>query len=94
MELIFEWDEYKANENLKNHRVSFEEAKTIFNDPFLWTFPDPDHSDREQRYLSIGRSARGRVLMVCHTEREGNIRLINGRKATGRERRAYEQGED
>ena len=87
----FEWDESKARINLRKHKVGFEEAKTVFNDPFLITFPDPEHSDDEERYLSIGRSARGGVLVVVHTERNENIRLISSRKATPRERRFYEQ---
>jgi uncharacterized DUF497 family protein len=92
MELTFEWDDEKAKGNLKKHRVSFEEAKTVYNDPFLWTFPDPDHSEGEQRWVSVGYSSRGRLLVIIHTEREGNIRLISCRKATTRERRAYEEG--
>lgn len=93
MELHFEWDETKAQENLRKHKVSFEEGKTVFGDPFLWTFPDPDHSDDEERYLSIGYSAKGRVLVVSHTERGGNIRIISCRKATATERRAYEESD-
>jgi uncharacterized DUF497 family protein len=78
MELSFDWDEVKANTNLKQHRVSFEEAKTIFNDPLLLTFSDFEHSNGEQRQLSIGQSARGWVLIVVHTDRGKNIRLISG----------------
>jgi uncharacterized protein len=89
----FEWDESKARINLKKHRISFEEAKTVFNDPFLITFPDPEHSEDEERYLSIGLSVRERVLVVVHLERHENIRLISGRKATPRERRFYEQND-
>jgi len=92
MELTFEWDEEKAKETLKKHNVSFEEAKTVFNDPFLWTFPDPEHSDIEERYINIGYSSRGQVLVVAHTERGGSIRIISCRKATASERRAYEEG--
>jgi hypothetical protein len=92
MELIFEWDEAKAQENLRKHRVKFEEGKTIFNDPLLWTFPDPEHSDVEQRYLSIGYSVSARVLVVSHTERGRATRIISCRKATAIERRAYEEG--
>jgi uncharacterized DUF497 family protein len=92
MKLTFEWDEEKATESLKKHKVGFEEAKTVYNDPFLWTFPDPEHSDAEQRYINVGYSSRGRVLVVIHTEREGNIRIISCRKATASERRAYEEG--
>ncbi|MCL4709229.1 BrnT family toxin [bacterium] len=91
MELTFEWDEVKARANLRKHRVSFEEAKTIFGDPFLMTFPDPDHSIDEARYLNIGRSAKGRLLIVIHTEREPNIRLISGRKAKPGERKFYDE---
>jgi hypothetical protein len=99
VELIFEWDENKARENLRKHKVSFEEAKTIFNDPVLITFPDEYHSDDEERYVSIGLSAKRTVLLAVHTERVQNgdtliIRLINCRKATARERRIYEEGEN
>lgn len=91
MELTFEWDEKKAKENLAKHGVRFEEGKTIFNDPFLWTFPDPEHSTVEQRYLNIGYSSKRRILLVCHTERSANIRIISCRKATASERKAYEE---
>jgi len=91
VELTFEWDEEKAKANLRKHRVSFEEAKTIFNDPFLLTFPDPEHSISEQRYLNIGLSSKGRVLVLIHTERGETIRIISCRKATLSERRAYEE---
>jgi uncharacterized DUF497 family protein len=92
MELTFEWDEEKAQENFNKHKVRFEEGKTVFNDPFLWTFPDLEHSDIEQRYLDIGYSSEGRILVVSHTERGGNTRIISCRKATATERRAYEEG--
>jgi uncharacterized DUF497 family protein len=91
MRLIFEWDEVKAKANLRKHRVSFEEGKTIFNDPFLFTFPNDKHSAREERYINIGLSANGRVLILTHTERQGKIRIISCRKATPRERRFYEE---
>ena len=92
MELNFEWDEDKAEANWHKHKVRFEEGKTIFNDPFLWTFPDPEHSDGEQRYLDIGYSSKGHILVVSHTERGRNFRIISCRKATATERRAYEEG--
>jgi hypothetical protein len=92
MSLNFEWDDEKAKKNLRNHQVSFEEAKSAFNDPFLITFPDPKHSIGEQRFLNIGLSARGRVLIVVHAERGENIRIISCRKATTSERRDYEEG--
>ena len=92
MRLIFEWDEDKAKANLKKHKVSFEEGKTIFNDPFLFTFRDDRHSTKEERYINIGLSANGRVLILTHTERQGKIRIISCRKATLRERSFYEEG--
>ena len=92
MELLFEWDENKARENLKKHKVSFEEAKTVFNDPFLLTYPDLDNSETEERYVNIGVSAKDRILVLIHTERQGKIRIISCRKATVRERRDYEEG--
>jgi len=92
MKLTFEWDEVKAKANFKKHKVSFEEGKTIFNDPFLFTFPDSEHSENEKRYINIGISATGRVLILTHTERQDKIRIISCRKATTRERRFYEEG--
>ena len=92
MELAFEWDEAKARENLKKHKVGFDEGKTIFNDPFLLTFPDIDTSDAEERYVNIGLSTRDRVLVLIHTEKQGRIRIISCRKASARERRHYEEG--
>jgi uncharacterized DUF497 family protein len=91
MKLIFEWDELKAKANFKKHAVHFEEGKTVFNDPFLFTFPDVAHSSGEERYIDIGFSANGRVLVLTHTERQGKIRIINCRKATPRERSFYEE---
>ena len=90
MNLIFEWDEAKAKENLTKHKVSFDEGKTVFGDPFMSTFADIDHSDKEERYISIGLSAKSRVLVLHHTDREGRIRIFSCRKATARERRYYE----
>ncbi len=92
MSLTFEWDEEKARENLRKHHGTLEEAKSVYDDPLLWSFPDPDHSEREERFVNIGCSARGRVLVVIHTERNGRLRLISCRKATRSERRAYEEG--
>ena len=87
----FEWDDEKAIGNLKKHAVSFEEGTTIFNDPLIATIPDPDHSIEEERYISIGISVQGQLLVVVHTEREERIRLISCRKATGAERKTYEK---
>jgi uncharacterized DUF497 family protein len=91
MDVTFEWDEDKARENLKKHRVNFDEAKTIFLDPFSLTIPDPDHSMTEQCFVDIGTSVNGRLLITVYTERGTNIRLISCRKATPSERRKYEQ---
>jgi uncharacterized DUF497 family protein len=94
MELIFEWDASKAQINEKKHRTSFEEAKTVFNDPFLLTYPDELHSESEERYISIGRSRQQRLLVVVHTEQEiGDtivVRIISSRTATATERKTYE----
>ena len=98
MKLIFEWDENKARSNLKKHKVSFDEAKTLFSDPFLITFPDEYHSDSEERLISTGCSARGRILLVVHSERREAdnviLRIISCRKATPQERRTYEEDEE
>ena len=92
MSLTFEWDKVKAKENLMTHKVSFDEGKTIFNDPFLLTYPDIDSSETEERYVNIGVSTKGLILVLIHTERQGKIRIISCRKATARERRDYEEG--
>jgi uncharacterized DUF497 family protein len=92
MPSTFEWDEDKAQENLKKHRVSFEEAATILGDPLTVTILDPSHSGAEERYVDIGASSKGRILVVVYTERGNHIRIISCRKATPTERRKYEQG--
>jgi uncharacterized DUF497 family protein len=76
MGLTFEWDEAKAEADFGKHKVSFEEAKTVFDDPFLMTFPDPEHSNGEQRYLDIGSSSKRRILVVIHTEREAILTTV------------------
>ncbi|MBD2341189.1 BrnT family toxin [Calothrix sp. FACHB-156] len=91
MDLGFEWDEEKAKENLRKHGISFEEAKTVFNDPFAITINDPKHSIDEERYINIGLSARGKLLVVVYTERQLNIRIISCRQATKSEQKVYEQ---
>ena len=88
----FEWDEKKAANNLADHGVSFEEAKTVFDDPLYVDFYDPDHSFGEHRFIIMGESRQGRLLMVSYTERGDNIRLISVRELTPAERRQYEQG--
>ncbi len=94
MKLSFEWDEEKAKANLKKHKVSFEEATTVLIDSFSITISDPDHSVDEQRYIDIGISDKGRLLVVIYTERGSNIRIISCRKATPSERKLYEEGSD
>ena len=89
MYLVFEWDEEKAKRNETNHGVTFEEAKTIFNDPFALTVSDPDHSHEEERWLDVGLSAEGRLLVVWYTERSERIRIIGSRTATKVEERVY-----
>lgn len=86
----FEWDDDKAKSNLKKHGVSFEEAATIFNDPKIGTISDPDHSEDEERFISLGMSFIQRLLSVIHTERSERTRLISARKATKTERKNYE----
>ena len=90
--MIVEWDNRKAEANLRKHGVSFAEAVTALEDPLAITYRDPDHSDEEFRFLTFGLSSAGRILVVAHTEREEAIRLISARPATRRERRAYEEG--
>ena len=91
MALVFEWDEKKAKENLRKHGVSFDEARSVFADAHSWTIADPDHSLDEARFLTIGLSAEGRTLVVGHTDRGQNLRLITARLATRQERRNYEE---
>jgi len=88
----FKWDKNKAATNKKKHDVSFSEATTVFGDPLELTVEDPVHSSGEYRFLSIGRSSAGNILVVSYTEREQNlIRIISARKATKRELKDYEQ---
>ena len=87
----FEWNDDKAASNLSKHGVSLEEAKTVFDDPLYVDFYDPDHSENENRYLIVGESDRGRLLIVSYTERGNTIRLISAREVTRNERKAYEE---
>ena len=86
----FEWDPAKDATNIKKHRVGFREAVTALADPLSTTFPDEPHSSEEARFVTIGASARGRLLVVAHTERGDCIRIISARRATRRERGFYE----
>jgi uncharacterized DUF497 family protein len=91
MPLTFEWDGKKAASNAKKHGVSFEEASTIFRDERSLTIDDPVHSTSENRFVTIGRSHDGRLLVVVHTARRDNNRIISARPASRRERRQYEE---
>ena len=92
MALRFEWDGRKAASNLKKHGVSFGEAATAFADPLSLTVGDPDHSDQEDRFVLLGLSFRGRLVVVAHSEHGEAIRVISARLATVRERMSYEEG--
>ncbi len=91
MALEFEWNPVKADLNLKNHEVSFDEATTVFRDTFSITITDPDHSDSEDRFIDIGMSHRGQLLVVSYTERKDKIRIISARLPTRSERKSYEE---
>ena len=93
MELTFEWDEEKDLSNQRKHGVSFDEAKTVFGDPRSLTIHDEQHSKDEDRYIDMGMTSRGRVIVVSYTERGPNIRIISCRKATKAERKTYEQAD-
>jgi uncharacterized DUF497 family protein len=88
----FEWDPEKAAANLSKHGVSFDEAKSVFNDLFCVELFDPDHSDDENRFLIVGESKEQRRLIVSYTERDNSIRIISARLITPKERRDYEYG--
>ena len=88
----FEWNPDKAVINLRKHNISFQEATTVFDDSLSVTFPDPDHSIGESRYVIIGMSVLGQLLVVSHTDRESRTRIISARRATRQERRFYEEG--
>ena len=88
----FEWDEEKATVNFKKHAVSFEEAKTVWDDYFYIDLFDGEHSIEENRFLIIGESKEERLLIVSYTERENRVRIISARELTPKERKDYEQG--
>jgi uncharacterized protein len=89
--LTFEWDSRKARSNFSKHGVSFETASTVFGDHVSLTIPDPDHSITERRYITIGRAFNGKLIVVVHTERRDNIRIISARRASRRERNFFEE---
>jgi hypothetical protein len=88
----FEWDDAKADENWSKHGVTFAEAESVFADPLALTGYDPDHSVAEDRFLTMGLSAAGRLLIVSHTDCEDVVRVITAREVTRRERKDYEDG--
>jgi uncharacterized DUF497 family protein len=88
----FEWDDAKSEANERKHGVSFTEAMTVFGDPLALTGYDPRHSDDEDRFITMGTSEGGRLLIVSHTDRGDIVRLISAREASRREWRDYEDG--
>lgn len=92
MPLTFEWDPPKARSNFAKHGVGFEEASTIFGDPLSLTIADPEHSQTEERYVTMGTAFTGKLLVVVHTDRGDHIRIISARRASRRERKCYEKG--
>ncbi len=89
--MVYEWDAGKAAANLKKHRVAFDEAATVFLDSLAMTYPDPDHSEGERRFITIGESARGRVILIAHLDRGDHIRIISARRAMRREAHEYKE---
>jgi uncharacterized DUF497 family protein len=90
--LQFEWDPSKAEINVEKHGVTFQEAATVFGDPLSHTFDDPDHSDEELRFLTVGLAATGKLLIVSHVDRGNKVRIISARALTSREQKFYEEG--
>jgi len=90
MMTLFEWNDNKAKVNLRKHRISFDEAQTVFLDDFSIIIEDSEHSDDEERFIIIGMSYKKRLLVVVYTERGEIIRLISARKATSMEHKKYE----
>lgn len=88
----FEWDDDKAESNVRKHGVEFTEAITVFGDPLAMTGYDPDHSDEEDRYIAMGLSVTGLLIIVSHTDRGEKVRIISAREATRGERKDYEDG--
>ena len=86
----FEWDRTKAESNRRKHKITFDEAVSVFYDPLSATFPDPDSSRIEERLVTIGQSSRERLLVVVHTEQGETIRIISARLATAHERKRHE----
>lgn len=90
----FAWDARKAEANRVKHDVGFEEASTVFGDPLAATIPDPEHSHDEGRYVTMGHSVNGVLLVVVHADRDDETRLISARRATSGEKKKYEEAEE
>jgi uncharacterized protein len=90
----FQWDPTKGASNRRKHGVSFEEAATVFGDPLAGTIHDPDHSYDEHRFITIGESDAGRLVVVTHVDRDEDVRIISARLPTGRETKRYESGKN
>jgi uncharacterized DUF497 family protein len=90
-QLTYEWDKRKEASNIKNHGVSFHEASTVFLDPFSMSFYDPDHSDDEERFITLGIATTGKLLFISHTDRGTVTRIISAREATKKECEGYEK---
>ncbi|HEX4955311.1 MAG TPA: BrnT family toxin [Thermoanaerobaculia bacterium] len=88
--MLFEWDPEKDRRNRAKHGISFAEAASVFGDPLAETSDDPDHSVEELRFVTVGKSSRGRLLLVAHCDRADRIRLISARETTRRERQDHE----
>jgi uncharacterized protein len=88
----FQWHPLKAEDNQAKHRISFDEATTVFDDPLHEVFPDPDHSETEVRLIALGTSNKANLLFVSFVERDESIRIISARKATRQELYDYEEG--
>lgn len=89
--MTFEWDSRKDAQNRRKHGVSFHEAATVFGDPLALSYPDPDHSVTEKRFLTVGKSTAQHLLIVAHADRGESIRIISARETTPRERIQYEE---
>jgi uncharacterized DUF497 family protein len=87
----FEWEPEKDQQNRAEHGVSFDEASSVFGDPFTTTIDDPDHSSDEHRFLTTGYSNQQRLIIVAHTDRDERVRLISAREVTAAERHVYEE---
>jgi uncharacterized DUF497 family protein len=91
--VFFEWDRDKEAQNRRKHGIAFRDAATVFDDLLSTTYPDLAHSKAEQRYITIGMTEKGRIIVVAHTEENDTVRIISARPATRYERRFYEEGQ-